>query len=66
VPLREVVIVCEAGSSFGASTRAAADDGWGVVMESAISWGECRASEKKAVAADQADIRYEISNGDLP
>lgn len=65
VPLRELVIGIEAGRSFGGSTHPAADDGWGIIKVSAMTWGEFRASENKAIASDRVDIRHEISKGDL-
>ena len=65
VPLRELVIGIEAGRSFGGSSHPAADDEWGILKVSAMTWGTFRASENKAIAPDRADPRYEIRKGDL-
>jgi type I restriction enzyme S subunit len=65
VPLRELITGIEAGRSFGGSSHPAADDEWGIIKVSAMTWGTFRASENKAIASDRADARYEIGKGDL-
>jgi len=65
VRLGELVTGIEAGRSFGRSTGPACSDGWGIIKVSALTWGEFRPKENKAVPAEQADPRYEIHEGDL-
>lgn len=55
----------EAGRSFGASAPAAQEGEWGVIRVSAMTWGEFRPKENKAVPAEGVDPRYEIRPGDL-
>lgn len=64
-PLRDLVQRVEAGRSFGGTAPPARDDEWGVVRVSAMTWGEFRPHENKAVPAEQADPRYEIHEGDI-
>jgi type I restriction enzyme, S subunit len=56
----------EAGKSVRTTGRPAEPDEWGVIKVSAISWGEFREQENKAVT-DRALInpRYEVRSGDL-
>jgi type I restriction enzyme S subunit len=65
IPLGEVITDISAGRSFGESNTAAAEGEWGIIKVSAMTWGEFRASENKAVAADMVDPRFEIHKGDL-
>jgi len=65
VRLGELVTGIEAGRSFGGSTGPACSDDWGIIKVSAMTWGEFRPQENKAVPAEQADPRYEIHEGDL-
>jgi len=65
VPLRSLVTGIEAGRSLGGSSHVAADDEWGIIKVSAMTWGAFRASENKAIGSDRADVRYEIREGDL-
>lgn len=65
VPLGELVSHIEAGKSFGSANRRADEDEWGIVKVSAMTWGEFRPEENKAVPADKVDLRYEIRRGDL-
>jgi type I restriction enzyme S subunit len=55
----------EAGRSFGGSAPPAAVDEWGIIKVSAMTWGEFRPDENKAVAADKVDPRFEIRQGDV-
>ncbi len=56
----------EAGKSVRAEGRPAEPEEWGVIKVSAMSWGEFREGENKAVV-DPAliDPRYEVRPGDL-
>ena len=65
VLLRDLVARVEAGRSFGGATPPALPDEWGVIKVSAMTWGEFRAGENKAVPADRAQARFEIAPGDL-
>jgi type I restriction enzyme, S subunit len=62
----DVLADIEAGKSFECEARPAAPDEWGVIKVSAMTWGEFRAEENKALpAARLPDQRYEIRPGDI-
>lgn len=64
--LADVLDRIEAGKSFGSSARPAAEDEWGIIKVSAMTWGEFRPSENKFVSDDKrVDPRYEIRPGDI-
>src|SRR5262249_367174 len=63
--LGDLVSRIEAGRSFGGPGRRADAEEWGVIKVSAMTWGEFRADENKAVSADAVDPRWEIKPGDL-
>jgi type I restriction enzyme S subunit len=64
--LRDVVVGVDAGKSFTCEPRRARDDEWGVVKVSAMTWGEFRETENKAVPAHRSvDPRHEIRPGDI-
>lgn len=63
--LRDLVHRIEAGKSFGGSARPAREGQWGVIKVSAMTWGEFRPEENKAVSGDRVDPRYEIRLGDV-
>lgn len=65
VPLDELIADISAGKSFGAANRPAGEEEWGIIKVSAMTWGEFRAGENKAVAGGQVDLRYEVKSGDL-
>lgn len=65
VPLRQLVERIEAGKSFGTSAGPATGGEWGIIKVSAMTWGEFRPSENKAVSANSVDPRNEIRAGDL-
>lgn len=65
VALGELVTDISAGRSFGGVTAPAREDEWGIIKVSAMTWGEFRPDENKAVAAERVDERYEIREGDL-
>jgi type I restriction enzyme, S subunit len=65
VPLADLVDNISAGKSYGAANAPAADDGWGIIKVSAMTWGEFDPAENKAVPSDRADPRFEIREGDL-
>lgn len=64
--LGDLVTRIEAGRSFGAAARPAHDDEWGIIRVSAMTWGEFRAEENKAVL-NSANVNpdYEIRPGDV-
>lgn len=55
----------ECGRSFGGSAPPAKQGEWGVIRVSAMTWGEFRPDENKAVPAEAANPRYLIRAGDL-
>ncbi|MET7470527.1 hypothetical protein ACFYO8_15370 [Micromonospora sp. NPDC005257] len=64
--LGDVVSRVEAGKSFTCLPRPAEDGEWGVIKVSAMTWGEFRATENKAVPEGAAvDSRFEIRPGDV-
>ena len=63
--LRDLVERVETGRSYGGSAPPAGPDEWGIIRVSAMTWGEFRAGENKAVPSNRADPRYEIKVGDL-
>ncbi|MEU3340710.1 restriction endonuclease subunit S [Streptomyces sp. NPDC006668] len=64
--LDDVLARIEAGKSFRCEPRPAAEDEWGVIKVSAMTWGEFRAEEQKAVPAGRDfDPRHEIEPGDI-
>lgn len=65
VPLDDLVSDISAGKSFGTSNVPASDDEWGIVKVSAMTWGEFRPDENKAVSGNRVDPRFEIEPGDL-
>jgi type I restriction enzyme S subunit len=65
VPLAELVDAISAGKSYGAATAPAAEDEWGIIKVSAMTWGTFDPAENKAVPSDRADPRFEIREGDL-
>jgi type I restriction enzyme S subunit len=65
VALSELADGVESGKSLGGSAPPARDDEWGIIKVSAMTWGEFRPEENKAIPSARADPRYEIRNGDL-
>lgn len=65
VPLAELITGISAGKSFGASSYPAGDHEWGIIKVSAMTWGEFRPEENKAVPTEKVDPRFEIRQGDL-
>ena len=65
LPLGDLIADISAGKSFGSAERPAAPDEWGIIKVSAMTWGEFRPDENKAVSADRVDPRFEIRAGDL-
>ncbi|MFJ1698766.1 restriction endonuclease subunit S [Streptomyces sp. NPDC088252] len=56
----------EAGKSFTCLPRPACDDEWGVIKVSAMTWGEFRADENKALPLErEPNPDYEIHSGDI-
>lgn len=65
VPLADLIDNISAGKSYGAASAPAADDEWGIIKVSAMTWGKFDPAENKAVPGDRADARFEIREGDL-
>lgn len=65
VPLADLVDSISAGKSYGAANAPAADNKWGIIKVSAMTWGRFDPAENKAVPSDRADPRFEIREGDL-
>ncbi|MFF0072160.1 restriction endonuclease subunit S [Streptomyces sp. NPDC005494] len=64
--LEDVLARIEAGKSFRCEPRPARDQEWGVIKVSAMTWGEFRVSEQKAVpVGKEFDRRHEIKEGDI-
>ncbi|MBM7078101.1 restriction endonuclease subunit S [Micromonospora humida] len=64
--LGDLVTRIEAGKSFTCHPRPARDDEWGVLKVSAMTWGEFREQENKAVPEGREfDPRYEVRPGDI-
>jgi type I restriction enzyme, S subunit len=64
--LGELLVSIEAGKSFKTPGHVAEPDQWGVIKVSAMTWGEFRESENKAVLDERSvQPRYEIHPGDL-
>ncbi|WUQ27953.1 restriction endonuclease subunit S [Streptomyces sp. NBC_00239] len=56
----------EAGKSFTCLPRAAHEDEWGIIKVSAMTWGEFRADENKAVPEGrEVNPDFEICSGDI-
>ncbi|WUA12292.1 restriction endonuclease subunit S [Nocardia sp. NBC_01377] len=65
VPLGQLIKNISAGKSFGSSNSVAAEDQWGIIKVSAMTWGEFMPDQNKAVPTDLVDPRFEIRQGDL-
>lgn len=66
VALSDLVERIEAGKSFGGSASPADPDEWGIIRVSAMTWGEFRPEENKAVTdPSRVEPRYEIKEGDV-
>jgi|GEM_PF-1413806 len=65
VPLDTMVTDISAGKSFGTANAPAADGEWGIIKVSAMTWGEFKPEENKAVSAGNINPRFEIHEGDL-
>ncbi|MFJ4869256.1 restriction endonuclease subunit S [Streptomyces sp. NPDC088757] len=56
----------EAGKSFTCLPRSAHEDEWGIIKVSAMTWGEFRAEENKAVPEGrEVNPDFEICSGDI-
>ncbi|PJM97020.1 restriction endonuclease subunit S [Streptomyces sp. CB01373] len=56
----------EAGKSFTCLPRPAGDGEWGIIKVSAMTWGEFRPEENKALPPERnPDPRHEIQSGDI-
>ncbi|MGC4895957.1 restriction endonuclease subunit S [Micromonospora sp. DT31] len=64
--LGDVVASVEAGQSFSCHPRPARPDEWGVIKVSAMTWGEFRPDENKAVPEGRViDFANQIHSGDI-
>jgi type I restriction enzyme S subunit len=64
--LGDLIDGVEAGKSFACESRPATKDEWGVIKVSAMTWGEFRPGEQKAIPHSRdVDPRFEIHSGDL-
>ncbi|UFQ14848.1 MULTISPECIES: restriction endonuclease subunit S [Streptomyces] len=62
----DVLEKIQAGKSFTCLPRVARDDEWGVIKVSAMTWGEFRADENKALPPErEPNPDYEIHSGDI-
>lgn len=65
VTLGDLLLGIQAGRSFGNSAPPARENEWGIIKVSAMTWGEFRPHENKAVSESQANPDFEIMPGDL-
>jgi type I restriction enzyme, S subunit len=64
--LGDLLVDIEAGKSFTCEPRRAEYDEWGIIKVSAMTWGEFREEENKAVPGGRKiDPRHEIHPGDV-
>jgi len=64
--LGDLLVGIEAGKSFACEARPAREDEWGIIKVSAMTWGEFREGENKAlISGRDFDSRYEINSGDI-
>lgn len=64
--LKDLISRIEAGKSFRCETRSADADEWGIVKVSAMTWGEFRADENKAISEPSlVNPAWEIKEGDI-
>lgn len=62
----ELIDGVEAGRSFRCHGRPAADEEWGILKVSAMTWGKFDPAENKAVVDEaKIDQRWEVREGDL-
>lgn len=65
VALGDLLVGIQAGRSLGGSAPPAKDNEWGIVKVSAMTWGEFRPQENKAIPEPLANPDFEIMPGDL-
>ncbi|MFI0412408.1 hypothetical protein [Actinomadura sp. 3N508] len=64
--LNDLLLRIEAGKSFRCEARPARPDEWGIIKVSAMTWGEFKETENKAVRPDiEIDPANEIKPGDI-
>ncbi|WP_406478354.1 restriction endonuclease subunit S [Streptomyces platensis] len=62
----EVLVGSDAGKSFKCDPRPAALEEWGIIKVSAMTWGEFRSAENKALLDNTlVNPNYEIQSGDI-
>lgn len=65
VTLGDLLRGIQAGRSLGGSAPPANEDEWGIIKVSAMTWGEFRPRENKAISRSQVNPAFEIMPGDL-
>lgn len=65
VLLADLVFRIEAGKSLGGASAPARDGEWGIIKVSAMTSGDFRQGENKAIPTDRVNPKYEIRPGDL-
>lgn len=65
ITLGDLLLGIQAGKSVGRSAPPANDDEWGIIKVSAMTWGEFRPQENKAIPESLANPDFEIAPGDL-
>jgi type I restriction enzyme S subunit len=65
VALSDLLSGIQAGRSLGGSAPPAGENEWGIVKVSAMTWGEFRPEENKAIPESLANPDFEIASGDL-
>lgn len=65
VPLGDLLDGIEAGKSVGSTSGPARDGEWGIIKVSAMTYGEFRPDENKAIPSILANPQYRICQGDL-
>lgn len=64
--LGDVLERIEAGRSFGVASRSAREGEWGIIRVSAMTWGEFRLDQNKAVPSGvEVNRDHEIRQGDI-
>src|SRR5699024_12038049 len=64
--LGDLLVGIEAGKSFACEARPAREDEWAIIKVSAMTWGEFREGENKAlISGRDFDSRYEINSDDI-
>ncbi|GAA5117981.1 restriction endonuclease subunit S [Haloechinothrix salitolerans] len=65
IALGDLLVGIQAGRSVGGSAPPAGENEWGIVKVSAMTWGEFRPQENKAIPESLVNPNFEIMPGDL-